>query len=180
MLRHLAPFLTETVMGFLALAALGTGLAPLLFPLSSSVGVILEGIQWLIVALFALEYAVYRWPNRRRGPGRRRTRSQRPPAETADFLCPLPRTCYRSCKRRACQLLGHPSPQLKLVRPPITASRGGRVVRRRGRPRLGILVACERLGDQPRPSGAVLGIFPLLVHDTAGGGGREQTLSDRL
>lgn len=57
MIRRLASFLTEPVMGFLALAALGTGLAPLLFPLPSTVEAILDGLQWVIVALFALEYA---------------------------------------------------------------------------------------------------------------------------
>ena len=46
-------------MGFLALAALGAGLAPLLFPLPSAVETVLDVLEWVIVALFALEYAVH-------------------------------------------------------------------------------------------------------------------------
>jgi Mg2+ and Co2+ transporter CorA len=58
MLRRLSAFLSEAVMGFLALAALGTGLAPFLFSLTPAAEAAMDAIEWAIVAIFALEYAV--------------------------------------------------------------------------------------------------------------------------
>ena len=58
MLRRLADILSETLMGFLALAALGTGLAPYLFTLTPAAESVLDAAEWIIVGLFALEYAV--------------------------------------------------------------------------------------------------------------------------
>ena len=53
----LAALLNEPVMGFLALAAMSAGLAPFLFELSPAVAQACEAAGWVIVALFALEYA---------------------------------------------------------------------------------------------------------------------------
>src|SRR5512135_675653 len=58
MLRRLSDLLSEAVMGFLALAALGTGLAPFLFALPPAVEAAMDAVEWAIVAAFALEYAV--------------------------------------------------------------------------------------------------------------------------
>jgi hypothetical protein len=58
MLRRLSDLLSEALMGFLALAALGAGLAPFLFDLSSAAESVLGAVEWAIVALFALEYLV--------------------------------------------------------------------------------------------------------------------------
>ena len=55
-LGRIATLLNEAVMGFLALAALGVGLAPLLFPLSEGVEQVFDAVEWAIVALFAIEY----------------------------------------------------------------------------------------------------------------------------
>ena len=56
---HLRPFTFRLANGGprdlhpgLGVAALGAGLAPLLFPLPSAVETVLDGLQWLIVALF--------------------------------------------------------------------------------------------------------------------------------
>ena len=57
MLNRLAGLLNEAVMGFLALAALGLGLAPFLFELPSGVEWVFDFSQWVIIGLFALEYA---------------------------------------------------------------------------------------------------------------------------
>src|SRR3954468_14769217 len=46
-------------MGFLALAALSAGLAPLLVPLPPRLDRALDLAQWLIVAAFAAEYLVH-------------------------------------------------------------------------------------------------------------------------
>jgi Mg2+ and Co2+ transporter CorA len=58
MLRRISAFLSEAVMGFVALAALGARLAPLLFPLPLGVEIVLDVFEWAIVALFAVEYSV--------------------------------------------------------------------------------------------------------------------------
>lgn len=58
MLRRLSAYLSEAVMGFLALAALGAGLAPLLFPLPFAIEIALDVLECVIIALFAIEYAV--------------------------------------------------------------------------------------------------------------------------
>ncbi len=58
MLRRLSAFLSEAVMGFLALAALGTGLAPFLFVLTPTAESVIDALEWAIVATFALEYLV--------------------------------------------------------------------------------------------------------------------------
>ena len=59
MLRRLVAFLNEPVMGFLALAAVSAGVAPMLFPLSPAVERGCDAAGWLIIALFALEYAAH-------------------------------------------------------------------------------------------------------------------------
>ena len=59
MLRRLADLLGEALMGFLALAALGTGLAPFLFSLTPAAESAIDAAEWVIVGLFALEYAVH-------------------------------------------------------------------------------------------------------------------------
>jgi hypothetical protein len=59
MLHRLARLLSEPVMGFLALAALVFGMAPALFDLASPLRMALEAGEWLVIALFALEYAVH-------------------------------------------------------------------------------------------------------------------------
>lgn len=56
MLRRLSDLLSEAVMGFLALAALGTGLAPMLFALPPAAESAMDAMEWAIVAAFALEY----------------------------------------------------------------------------------------------------------------------------
>lgn len=58
MLRRLSDVLDESVMGFLALAALSFGLAPFLFELSRAVEQGFDVAEWVIIGLFALEYAV--------------------------------------------------------------------------------------------------------------------------
>ena len=59
MLRYLARVLSEPVMGFLALAALAFGVTPMLFPISPGAQRVLSVGEWLVIALFALEYAVH-------------------------------------------------------------------------------------------------------------------------
>lgn len=59
MLRRLADLLGEALMGFLALAALGTGLAPFLFSLTPAAESAIDAAEWVIIGLFALEYAVH-------------------------------------------------------------------------------------------------------------------------
>ena len=59
MLATLARFLNEPVMGFLALGALVFGLTPELFPVSAAQHRVLTAGEWIVVALFALEYAVH-------------------------------------------------------------------------------------------------------------------------
>lgn len=59
MLPRLAKVLSEPVMGFLALAALVFGLTPELFPISERLHRLLNVGEWVVVALFALEYAVH-------------------------------------------------------------------------------------------------------------------------
>jgi len=54
---RLASVLNEAVMGFLALAALGLGLAPLVFELAPGVERGFDAAEWAIVGMFALEYA---------------------------------------------------------------------------------------------------------------------------
>jgi len=58
MLARISAVLAETLMGFLALAALGFGLAPQLFALPPGVERAFELAQWLIVALYGVEFAV--------------------------------------------------------------------------------------------------------------------------
>jgi Mg2+ and Co2+ transporter CorA len=58
MLRRLADLLSEALMGFLALAALGTGLAPFLFTLTPAAEGVIDAAEWVIVGFFALEYGV--------------------------------------------------------------------------------------------------------------------------
>ena len=57
MLNRLSGILNETVMGFLALAALSLGLAPFMFELPSAIEQGFDIAQWVIIGLFALEYA---------------------------------------------------------------------------------------------------------------------------
>jgi hypothetical protein len=59
LMPRLAHALSEPVMGFLALAALVFGLAPELFTVSGRVHTALTAGEWIVVALFALEYAVH-------------------------------------------------------------------------------------------------------------------------
>jgi hypothetical protein len=59
MLTRLANLLSEPVMGFLALAALVFGLTPELFPVTPALHRALTLGEWVVVALFALEYAVH-------------------------------------------------------------------------------------------------------------------------
>src|SRR5918911_3560762 len=59
MLRALARWLSEPVMGFLALAALSAGLAPMLFALQARLERALDLAGWVIIGLFALEYLVH-------------------------------------------------------------------------------------------------------------------------
>jgi Mg2+ and Co2+ transporter CorA len=58
MLERVARLLNEAVMGFLAIAALSCALVPLLFSVSPAVHDWLDGAEWIIVALFAVEYGV--------------------------------------------------------------------------------------------------------------------------
>src|SRR3954471_21431381 len=51
--------LTEPVMGFLALAALSAGLAPMLFALPPRLARALGALEWAIIAAFAAEYLVH-------------------------------------------------------------------------------------------------------------------------
>jgi Mg2+ and Co2+ transporter CorA len=57
MWRSLAGVLNEAVMGFAALAALSLGLAPFLFELPTGIEQAFDVAEWLIIGLFALEYA---------------------------------------------------------------------------------------------------------------------------
>ena len=59
MLSRLASVLDGVVMGFMALAALGLGVAPLLFELPSHAERGFAAAGWLIIALFALEYIAH-------------------------------------------------------------------------------------------------------------------------
>lgn len=59
MLHRLALVLSEPVMGFLALAALVFGVVPELFEVSPSQQMLLEAAEWIVVALFAFEYATH-------------------------------------------------------------------------------------------------------------------------
>src|SRR5947209_10979022 len=59
MVRALARLLNEPVMGFLALAALSTGLAPMLFALPRRLEQTLDIAGWLIIGAFALEYVLH-------------------------------------------------------------------------------------------------------------------------
>lgn len=58
MLLRLSKLLSEPVMGFLALAALVFGFTPELFPVDPRLHRLLSIGEWLVVALFALEYSV--------------------------------------------------------------------------------------------------------------------------
>lgn len=57
MLNRLAELFNEPVMGFLALVALSSVLAPALFELPSGIMSILAAANWAVVALFVIEYA---------------------------------------------------------------------------------------------------------------------------
>jgi hypothetical protein len=57
MLSRLSAVLNEAVMGFLALAALSLGLAPIVFDLPRRVEQGFDVAEWVIIGLFALEYA---------------------------------------------------------------------------------------------------------------------------
>ena len=59
MLRFLARILSEPVMGFLALAALSAGIAPMLFPVPAWLARAIAIGEWAIIALFAVEYLVH-------------------------------------------------------------------------------------------------------------------------
>ncbi len=61
MLLRIRDALSEAVMGYLALAALGLGLAPMLFTLTPGVETAFDAVEWIIVGLFATEYAVNLW-----------------------------------------------------------------------------------------------------------------------
>ena len=58
MLSRLSDVLNESTMGFLALAALSLGLAPILFELPHGVVQGFDVANWVIIGLFALEYVV--------------------------------------------------------------------------------------------------------------------------
>jgi Mg2+ and Co2+ transporter CorA len=58
-LRAASRVLNESVMGFLALAALSAGLAPMLFALPGRLERGLDVVGWAIIALFAAEYLVH-------------------------------------------------------------------------------------------------------------------------
>ena len=57
MLSRVSGVLNEAVMGFLALAALSLGLAPFLFELPRGIEQGFDDAEWVIIGLFALEYA---------------------------------------------------------------------------------------------------------------------------
>src|SRR5690349_3312973 len=59
MVHRIAQALSEPVMGFLALAALVFGLAPELFALSAGAHAWMKVGEWVVIALFALEYAAH-------------------------------------------------------------------------------------------------------------------------
>jgi Mg2+ and Co2+ transporter CorA len=59
MLRALARCLNEPVMGFLALAALSAGIAPMLFAMPHWLELAIAVGGWVIIGLFALEYLVH-------------------------------------------------------------------------------------------------------------------------
>src|SRR5438874_6142249 len=67
-LRALSRILSEPVMGFLALAALSAGIAPMLFPLPAWLARGIAIAEWAIIAVFAAEYLTYLAlaPDRRR------------------------------------------------------------------------------------------------------------------
>ena len=54
----LARALNEAVMGFLALIALATALGPMVFDVTPDIESVLTVIEWLLVAAFAVEFAV--------------------------------------------------------------------------------------------------------------------------
>ena len=58
-LRFLARCLNEPVMGFLALAALSGGIAPMLFAVPAWLEQTIAVGEWIIIGLFALEYVVH-------------------------------------------------------------------------------------------------------------------------
>ncbi len=58
MLLRIKDALSEAAMGFLALAALGLGLAPLIFAVPPALESSFDAVEWLIVAMFATEYIV--------------------------------------------------------------------------------------------------------------------------
>lgn len=58
MLQRAARLLNEAVMGCLAIAALSCALVPLLFSVSPAMDRALDGAEWVIVAVFAVEYVV--------------------------------------------------------------------------------------------------------------------------
>jgi Mg2+ and Co2+ transporter CorA len=58
-LRFLARVLTEPVMGFLALAALSAGIAPMLFPVPAGLARAIAIAEWAIIGAFAAEYLVH-------------------------------------------------------------------------------------------------------------------------
>ncbi|MBI2899275.1 MAG: ion transporter [Planctomycetes bacterium] len=58
LLRAAARVLNDGVMGFLAMLALALALVPALFATSPAVDAAVDAVEWGIVALFALEYAV--------------------------------------------------------------------------------------------------------------------------
>ena len=58
--------LSEAVMGFLALAALAIGLAPMLFTVSPAAMALFDIAEWVIVGLFATEYVVNLLASQRR------------------------------------------------------------------------------------------------------------------
>jgi len=58
-LRALSRLLTEPVMGFLALAALSAGVAPMLFELPPRIARALDLAEWAIIGVFAAEYLVH-------------------------------------------------------------------------------------------------------------------------
>jgi Mg2+ and Co2+ transporter CorA len=59
MVRRIAALLNEPVMGFLALAAMSAGVAPLIFRLPPALDEGCDAAGWLIVILFAVEYAAH-------------------------------------------------------------------------------------------------------------------------
>jgi Mg2+ and Co2+ transporter CorA len=59
MLRCAARVLSEPLMGFLAIVALALALTPLLWDLPPAGDLAIDGAEWAIVALFAVEYVVH-------------------------------------------------------------------------------------------------------------------------